>query len=140
MAETVLSSFAPLVGEWSFWVSSQGPVQEVGTTSFVWLADGAFLLMKTDVVDGGPPASAAVIGGDTDSGHVQILYHDELRISRIYKTAFENGVWRIWRDQAAFRQRFAVRLNQDQNEMRGRWETSNGDRWDTEFEVSYRRK
>jgi hypothetical protein len=140
MAENVLSSFAPLVGEWSLSVRRQGPIQEVGSTSFVWLADGAFLLMKNDVIEGGPPASAAVIGGDTDSGHVQILYHDERRISRIYKTAFQNGVWRIWRDQPGFRQRFGVRLSQDQNEMKGRWEVNKDDRWELDFEVAYRRQ
>ena len=134
-----LARFEPLIGHWNLQVGVEGQFSEVGTTTLSWLGQKSFLVMRSDTVEGGPPSSSAVIGGDGESGMCIALYHDVRNVSRLYATSFDDGVWRMWRDQEGFKQRFEARMSEDGNEMKGQWEKNIGEEWQHDFDVIYSR-
>ena len=65
-------------------------------------------------------------------------YFDSRGVRRTYGISFEDGVLRIWRDDATFAQRFAATPSEDGFE--GLWQVaeSPGD-WRDDLKVTYRR-
>ncbi|MCP2280638.1 hypothetical protein [Nocardia amikacinitolerans] len=126
-----------LVGTWE--VNSPQFPGPPGRTVVEWLADGAYLLLRDTVPEPGP-SGTWVIGADDDEQGLTVLHHDERGVSRVYRSAFGGGYWRVWRDAPGFSQRFTATLDETGTTLRGAWETSaDGARWEHDFDLIYRR-
>jgi len=134
-----LSHFDPLIGHWKLEVGRNGQFDEVGTTALAWLGEKSFIVMRCDNAEGGPPSASVVIGADGDSGVCIALYHDARGVSRVYVTSFQDGVWRMRRDQEGFKQLLEARLSEDGQKMVGKWQKNTGDKWEHDFDVIYTR-
>jgi len=134
-----LSHFDPLIGHWTLEVGRNGQFDEVGTTALAWLGEKSFIVMRCDNAEGGPPSASVVIGADGDSGVCIALYHDARGVSRVYVTSFQDGVWRMRRDQEGFKQLLEARLSEDGQKMVGKWQKNTGDKWEHDFDVIYTR-
>lgn len=99
---------SPLVGSWTI-ESPQFPDIPGGSATFEWIEDGAYLLHRSFAPDPAPDG-IMIVGGDddVDSANLTMLYHDSRGVSRVYRTSFTNGTWRMWRDCPGFNQRTAA--------------------------------
>jgi hypothetical protein len=69
-----------------------------------------------------------------------MLYFDERGVSRRYTFEIKDGVLSWWRDDPAFRQRFAVTVHPDGQRLSGKGEMSrNGAAWEGDLEMEYQR-
>ena len=57
---------------------------------------------------------------------------------RTYGVSFEDGVWRMWRDDPGFAQRFSATVGQDSFEGLFELARTPGD-WQEDMKVTYRR-
>ncbi|MEH0934169.1 hypothetical protein [Micromonospora psammae] len=138
-----------LVGRWTVQpeVDGLGPAW----TEFAWAEDGLFLRQFSDVKlpmvappewrDNAPFPVTALIGLDDSADEFTMLYADARGVHRVYRMTFADRRWRMWREAPGFHQRFTGRLGDDAATIDGRWEISpDGDRWDLDFAVAYRRE
>jgi hypothetical protein len=66
-------------------------------------------------------------------------YFDSRGVRRTYGTSIEDGVWRIWRDEPGFEQRFSATLAPD--EFEGIFELAEAPgEWREDMRVTYRRR
>jgi hypothetical protein len=66
-------------------------------------------------------------------------YFDSRGVRRTYRVSLDDGVWRIWRDQPGFDQRFSATLGQDYFEGLAQLAETPGD-WQDDLKVIYRRR
>ncbi|WP_019929968.1 hypothetical protein [Nocardia sp. BMG111209] len=135
-----------LVGRWrvvatfpaGFFAADDPPVTRGGgATTFEWLDGRHFLLQRFTTGDAGPPSGIAVIGLDPD-GLFRQHYYDSRGVARVYHMSVADDVWRLWRLEPGFSQRFTGRLAAGGARIDGLWERSaDGESWDTDFELSY---
>ena len=106
-----IQKLSPLVGSWTV-ESPQFPDIPGGTATFEWIEGGAYLLHRSLAPDP-VPDSIMIVGGDddVDSANLTVLYHDSRGVSRVYRTGFTDGTWRMWRDCPRFNQRFTGSLD-----------------------------
>jgi hypothetical protein len=93
MPNPALQKFGFLIGSWRT-TGSHPEIAEmslVGRTSFSWVADGAYLLMRTEVDHSQFPNSIAVIGSDDGQGRFVMAYFDERGVSRLYEVTVGDG-------------------------------------------------
>jgi hypothetical protein len=132
-----------LVGEWSIEVSNMpflsDPAAIVrGQNRFDWLEGGHFLVQRWNVEHPDFPDGIAVVGYDDSTGNYSQHYFDSRGVSRIYKMSLGDGVWKLWRDDPDFSQRFIGTLEDSGTTIRGRWEnSSDGLKWDHDFDLTY---
>jgi hypothetical protein len=70
-----------------------------------------------------------------------MLQTDSRGISRIYQMSLSEGVWKLWRDQPGFSQRFTGTFSDDGRTISGRMEkSSDGLQWELDFDLTYTRK
>ena len=146
-----LAPLAPLVGTWHMVATVDGqPLGGTATTTFAWATDGAFLVQHADAepdeswpeewVTNAPFPVTTIIGADDALGTFHQLYADARGVHRVYRTAVEGAVWRVWRDAPEFFQRFEATISDDGATIAGRWEKSpDGVVWSVDFEVTYTR-
>jgi hypothetical protein len=140
-----LSGLAILLGNWDVLLTDTlflpNPSDTLkGYASFAWISDGAFLEMRQGAQPPVPDGSVWLIGRDESSGAYQALYYDSRGVSRNYQMSFENGVWKMWRDWPAFRQRFEATLTKDGNTIKAYWEKSvDGKPWERDFNMTFTR-
>lgn len=95
--------------------------------------------MRDFVPDPGP-SGTWVIGADDTQRDLTILHHDERGVSRVYRSAFAEGHWRVWRDAPGFSQRFTATVAEDGSTVHGAWEKSlDGAVWEHDFDLVYTR-
>ena len=52
---------------------------------------------------------------------------------------FSEGIWRLWRDNPGFSQRFEGRVSPDRRTITSHWEKSiDGTTWEHDFDITYR--
>lgn len=138
-----LTDLEALVGEWSVEMAfpADPPTTVRGRASFAWLEGGAFLLMRAGGIEwSGPSGAVAVIGRDDAAETYAMFYFDARGVSRIYEMSFGDGVWKQWRSAPGFSQRFTGTFSDDGTTITARWEkSSDGTRWDHDFDLTYRR-
>ncbi len=134
-----LNSLEYLIGEWNVVATHpEFPTAVSGTASIDWLEGGAFLLIRSNFEQPGPPGSKQVIGKDDSANTYRVLYYDERGVSRIYKMSVEGTGWRMWRNAPGFSQRFKATLSQDGNTINALWEkSSDGKKWKNDVELTF---
>jgi hypothetical protein len=136
----------PFVGEWSMQAAfGDAPPVDIGArVSFEWLPGNRFLLQRWDVPLPEAPDGIAIIGADPDEdGRYLQHYFDSRGVARIYRMSVENGVWKLWREEADFSpldfsQRFSGTFGADGKTITGRWEICHdGATWERDFDLTY---
>ena len=136
-----LQPFAFLVGEWR----TEGahpmlPGKALnGRTSFAWSDGGAFLVMRSEIIEPEIPSAIGMIGTDDGSNECSMLYFDERGVSRRYLVELSGEGFRWWRDAPGFSQRFVARLLDGGKRMVGQGEMNRGERWEPDLQLTYTR-
>ena len=101
---------------------------------------GAFLISRSEIDEPGVPTSVAIFGSDAAQKDYSMLYFDERGVSRIFAMTFNDNVWKLWRDEPGFRQRFTGTIADDSNTIIGVSELStDGSTWERDLELTYTR-
>jgi hypothetical protein len=139
--QSALKVLDVLVGEWEIELSHPLiPDTLHGRADFEWLLGGQFLLERSSVEHPDFPYGIFVIGYDEEAGHYKMHYFDSRGITRLYEMSMEGGVWKVWRDDPDFSQRFTGRFSDDGNTITGNWEISeDGTKWEHDFAATYKR-
>jgi len=96
--------------------------------------------MRTGPKPSTPPEAVWLIGRDESTPDYKVLYFDSRGVSRVYEMSFAGGVWKMWRETPAFRQRYEGNISDDGNTITARWEkSSDGVRWEHDFDITYTR-
>ena len=137
-----LKKFNALIGEWS-WEGSHPMLPGVtlnGRTSFEWLEGGAFMIMRSNNTEGKIPTGVALFGSDDAANELYMLYFDERKISRMYKTSFNENVLKWWRNTAEFSQRNTLTLSSDGKTIVSKGEMSrDGAAWEADLSMTYKK-
>ncbi len=103
------------------------------TAHFEFLESGRFLALRQG------DAATWLIGRDDAGSEYTVLYSDARGVSRVYSMSLADGVWKLWRDDPEFSQRFEATFLAD-GSIRGAWEKRHErGRWEHDFAVAYRR-
>lgn len=141
-----LEALAPFVGEWRLVAAFKDiPPADVGArVSFDWLPGERFLIERWEIPAPEAPDGIAIIGADPErEGNYLQHYFDSRGVARVYKMSFEDGVWKLWRDEPDFSpldfsQRFSGTFSDDGKTIAGRWEICHdGKTWEHDFEITY---
>jgi hypothetical protein len=86
----------------------------------------------------------AIISPDPErEGNYLQHYFDSRGVAHVYKMSFENGVWKLWRDEANFSpldfaQRYTGTFSDDGKTIAGAWEICHdGTTWEHDFDLTY---
>lgn len=131
-----------LVGDWDMELSGASFLPDPdatvhGAVSFEWVGQGAALAMHMG--DAAAPAATWIFGRDDFEPGYHVLYADDRGVSRVYQMSFDDGTWRMWRDNPGFSQRFEAEVSADQTEINGGWQKSfdGGTTWEHDFNTRY---
>jgi hypothetical protein len=138
-----LSPLSILIGEWNVKVSNASFLPSPDDTvtwqaSIEWLED-AFMIWRSQGMNDFPE-SISIIGRNENqaSDRYSMFYYDSRRVSRIYEMSFNNGVWKLWREDSDFFQRYEGKINEAGDSISGKWEnSSDGKKWEHDFTITY---
>jgi hypothetical protein len=144
--DLALEALNALVGTWEMeatFPSDPPIVMTGGRCVSEWILGGRFLLMRSEVDAPAAPNSTCLIAVDSDAGGYTQHYFDERGIVRVYAMTLDGGNWTLKREAPdfsplLFTQRFAALVDGD--EIRGEWQTGDGDGWRHDFTLVYRRR
>jgi hypothetical protein len=138
--DPALEPFDALIGTWETEAKHRA-VDEIvrGSTTFEWLEGGHFLVQRSQVDHELFPDAICIIGAPESGDGLVMETFDSRGIRRTYGTSLENDVWRIWRDQPGFDQRFSATIGPDQFEGVFELAETQGD-WQEDMRVTYRRR
>lgn len=135
-----LEGFDALVGAWDSTAThpSLPGVEVPGTVSFEWLEGGHFLIGRSRNEHPDFPVSLLVIGADGDG--LVMHYYDSRGVERVYGASLVDGVWRLWRDDPDFAQRFVGTFQDGGSTIAGLWEVAeDGATWADDLAITYHR-
>jgi hypothetical protein len=138
--DPALEPFDALIGTWDT-EAKHRLVDEVvqGSVTFEWLVGGHFLVQRSHNDHELFPDAISVIGAPEAGEGLVTEYFDSRGVRRTYRVSLDDGVWRIWRDQPGFDQRFSATLGQDYFEGLAQLAETPGD-WQDDLKVIYRRR
>jgi len=138
--DPALEPFDTLVGTWDTEAKHRLVDAVVnGTVTFEWLEGGHFLLQRSRTDHELFPDAICVIGAPEDGEGLVMEYFDSRGVRRTYRVSLDDGVWRFWRDDPGFDQRFSATLGQDS--FVGMSELAEtADDWQEDMKVTYRRR
>ena len=138
--DPALEGFEVLIGAWDT-EAKHRLVDEVvrGSATFEWLEGGHFLLQRSNTEHDQFPDGLSVTGAPESGEGLVMEYFDSRGVRRTYRVSLEDGVWRIWRDQHGFDQRFTATLGPDQFEGLFQLAEKPGN-WVDDMTVIYRRR
>ena len=142
-----------LVGRWEMEAIVGGEPVMRALSTFAWLDGGRdFLFSRTEAlppevdvprewVENAPFPVVSVIGADDYSGGYTMLYADGRGVRRTYEMRLDDGVWTLSaRPDRDFFQRLKACISKDEDAIAGCWERStDGEKWETDFDVAYTR-
>jgi hypothetical protein len=136
-----VEQLAPLEGRWRIEARFPGaPPAGGGEVTFAWIEERAFLVQRWRVDEPAAPDGIAVLGFDEGAGGLVQRYFDSRGVARVYRTTVEDGVWRLWRDEPGFDQRYEATIADDGATIAGAWEKrTDGETWEHDFELIYTR-
>jgi hypothetical protein len=109
-----------------------------GRATFEWLEGERFLIWRSHYDHPDIPDAIAVIG--LLDGELAMQYFDSRGVHRVYSVSAAPGVWRFWRDEPGFRQRYTNTFGDDGETITSRGELSRDDQsWDDDLQLTYRR-
>ena len=138
--DPTLERFDALIGTWTTEAEHrlvEGVV--TGTVTFEWLEGGRFLIQRSRTEHELFPDGISIIGAPEDGDGLVLEYFDSRGVRRTYGVSCDDGVWRIWRDQPGFDQRFSAKLADDVFEGVFQIAETPGD-WQDDMKVVYRRR
>jgi hypothetical protein len=128
-----------LIGDWTTEATHPmvpGTVVQ-GTATFEWLEGEQFVIIRSRNEHELFPDSISMIG-NTDG--LRMHYFDSRGVHRIYDTAFEDGVWKNWRDHPGFSQRFIGTFEDGGATIKGLSQLCQDDStWNDDLAITYRR-
>ena len=137
-----LEPFSVLIGSWDT-TGTHGLLPDTilhGHTSFEWLENGAFLLMRSEIDDPRFPTGIAIFASDDAEGAYYMLTVDERGVSRKYDMTLADNVWKWWRTAPGFFQRYEGRIVDGGTMIIGKGELSkDGVSWEKDLDLSYTR-
>ena len=137
-----LKPFSVLIGDWDT-TGTHGLVPDTilhGHTSFEWLENGAFLLMRSEIDDPRFPSTIAIFGSDDAEAQYYMLTFDERGVSRKYEVTLHDTIWKWWRNAPGFSQRYEGTIVDGGNTIIGKGEVSkDGVSWEKDLDVTYTR-
>lgn len=105
---------------------------------FEWLQGERFLIQRWEVDHPDAPDGIAIIGFDDVRDGFRQHYFDSRGVARVYEMSFDDRVWKLWRDDPGFSQRFTGAFSEDGNTIRGAWEVfEDGSTWEHDFDLTY---
>ena len=137
-----LERFRILIGNWHT-TGTHGLVPDTmlhGRTSFEWLENGAFLIMRSEIDDPRFPSTIAVFGSDDSEEKYHMLTFDERGISREYDVTLRDNIWKWWRNAKGFFQRYEGTIVDGGSTIIGKGEVSkDGVSWEKDLDLTYKR-
>jgi hypothetical protein len=137
-----LEPFQVLIGSWTT-TGTHGLFQDAilnGHTSFEWLENGAFLLMRSEIDDPRFPSTTAIFGSDDAEAKYYMLTFDERGVSRQYEVTLYDNIWKWWRNAPGFLQRYEGIIEDGGNTIITRGELSkDGVSWEKDLDLTYKR-
>lgn len=131
-----------LVGPWNIELVFPGdsPFRAQTEGSFEWVKEGFFLAYRAGTEGSGYPVGFSIIGADDAQNTYTMLYSDSRGVARLYQMSLGDGVWKLWRDDPEFAQRFTGAFSEDGGTITGAWEKRmDGKTWEHDFDLIYRR-
>ena len=138
--DPALEPFDALIGTWA--TESTHPLVDAdvtGSTTFEWLEGGRFLVQRLRMDHELFPDAINVIGAPEDGEGLVMEYFDSRGVRRTYGVSLDDGVWRTWRDQPGFEQRFSATLGHDSFEGLSQLAKTPGE-WKDDLKTTYRRR
>jgi hypothetical protein len=135
-----LEALSALAGEWALEAAHPAFPSTVvrGHATVEWLEGEKFLIHRSRTDHPEFPDSIAIIGAEGES--LAMHYFDSRGVQRVYGASLSDGVWRMWRDEPGFSQRFTGELGDGDETISGLWKLSrDGSTWDDDLEITYRR-
>jgi hypothetical protein len=137
-----LSPLSLLVGTWN--TTGTHPLVPGttfhGRTSFTWIEGGAFLMMHSQIDEPEIPSGIAVFGTDDTTAECSMLYFDERGVSRRYEVSLRDNIWKWWRNDPQFSQRFTGAISADGRTIVSSGELSRGGgKWEPDLALTYTR-
>jgi hypothetical protein len=137
-----LKRFGVLIGTWNT-TGTHGLVPDTilhGRTSFEWLENGAFLMMRSEIDDPRFPSAIAIIGSDDSEEEYYMLTFDERGVSRKHQVTLHDNIWKWWRNAPDFSQRYEGSIVDDGHTIIGKGELSkDGFSWEKDLDLTYKR-
>jgi hypothetical protein len=135
-----LEQFEALIGTWDTEARHRlVDAVVLGSVTFEWLEGGHFLVQRSHNDHELFPDAICVIGAPGQGDDLVMEYFDSRGVRRTYSVSLEGGVWRVWRDQPGFDQRFSATLGNDSFEGLFQLAETPGE-WRNEMTVAYRRR
>jgi hypothetical protein len=133
------AALAALVGEWTFEATHPMVPDTVvrGRSTFEWLEGHQFLVIREANDHELFPDSVSIIG-NTDG--LKMHYFDSRGVHRINEVSIEPGVWKWWREEPSFSQRFTGTFEDDGSTITGMSQLCRDDKtWKDDLAIVYRR-
>ena len=138
--DPALEPFDALIGTWDTEAKHRLVDAVVrGSVTFEWLEGGHFLIQHSHSDHESFPDGISIIGAAEAGDGLVMEYFDSRGVRRTYRVSLDDGLWRIWRDQPGFDQRFAARLGRDSFEGVFELAETPGE-WQQDMTVVYRRR
>lgn len=138
-----LQRLETFVGNWIVEMEFPGdtPFKAQTQASYEWLDENRFFLVYRAGTPGSEfPVGHCIIGADDTMDNYTLLYSDSRGIARIYQMSLKDGVWKQWRDDPNFSQRFTGTFSEDGRTIKGSFEIAeDGVNWRHDFDVTYTR-
>jgi len=137
-----LKPFSVLIGNWNTTGTHPLIPNTIlhGRTSFEWLENGAFLMMRSEIDEPQVPSAIAIIGSDESTAECFMLYFDERGVARKCQVTLRDNIWKWWRDAPGFSQRYEGTIMDGGNTIIGKGELSkDGSSWQQDLDLTYRR-
>jgi hypothetical protein len=136
-----LAAFEPFIGTWDTVGSHpEIPTTLHGQTSFEWHESGAFVIVRSSVVeDVGVPRGVAIIGSDDKQGTYSMIYYDSRGVSRTMKVSIAENVLVWWRSSPEMSQRYTLTVSGDMIVSKGEASTDSGATWRRDLDQTFTR-
>lgn len=141
MKNPALKPFEPLIGEWET-EGSHGMLPGVtlhGKAVFEWMEGGAFLMVRSEMInDSRFPNGIGIFGSDDVQKKFFMLYFDSRGVSRFHNVSIKGNVIKWWRDQPGFYQRNGMTISKNGKTIESKGEISkDGKNWQKDLELTY---
>lgn len=134
-----LKPFEVLVGEWKTTGSHPYLPKTVlhGRTSFEWLENGAFLIMRSEIDEPHFPHGIEIFGSDDAEKKFFMLHFDSRGTSRKFDVSIKGNELKWWRDDPDFSQRYTMTIEDNGNKLVSKGEMSrDGSAWEKDLALT----